>query len=698
MSEVKVNKVSPRSGTTVTIGDSGDTINIVGTLQNNGSSLAGDISSVVAGTGLSGGATSGVATLNIEAAQPTITSLGTITSFRSTGIDDNANAIAITIDSSENVGIGTTSPDHSLHIVRNASNSQLKLQRTGNSTATYNISASSDGLAFSDQVASSERMRINSTGVGIGTSSPASLFHIESTSADPTIRITNKTVAAINTGPDIEFWNNPFTGSTSNAYESGAIRVRKTNGTNNNHDNYMSFETRKNSPEGINEHMRITSAGHVGIGTTSPNLSSVGKALTINDTSSVILELAKNGSRVANFFSDGTDASLANNTNNALKFLTNNTERMRISSAGKVLVNTTGEYAGTGAEMTVNDGIDVGTTSTANGGFVSFVGDGVGKIGEVGSKVSGYSTMPNIEFHADNVSGGSQAGHIEFNTKFSSGSRSEAVRITSGGFVGIGTTSPGSPLTVSHTNSTVAFLNNNVSATTDLQNLLLLQSNCSGSAGVGFGINIPFNGERNDGSTQRFGDFGFSANTNSGTSLKTDCIIKLMGGHEVLRLKQTNAGSQNEMIAPDLLTSGTTSNRYPLYWVHSGTVGSIQPYTGSVREMKTDINDMSSVNWIHSLRPRSFKFRDFETSEDGSKVYLDTTNNEPNTEYGLIAEEVNEVNGSDYILDKQIDEDGNENLKGVLYHNLVPVLLKAVQEQKNTIQELEARITTLENA
>tara|TARA_R110000787_G_scaffold12474_1_gene40068 strand:+ start:891 stop:1097 length:207 start_codon:yes stop_codon:yes gene_type:complete len=62
----------------------------------------------------------------------------------------------------------------------------------------------------------------------------------------------------------------------------------------------------------------------------------------------------------------------------------------------------------------------------------------------------------------------------------------------------------------------------------------------------------------------------------------------------------------------------------------------------------------------------------------------------------LIAEEVNEVNGSDYILDKQIDEDGNENLKGVLYHNLVPVLLKAVQEQKNTIQELEARITTLE--
>ena len=46
-------------------------------------------------------------TLN-TAAQTNITSVGTLTSFRSTGIDDNADALAITIDSSENVGIGVT--------------------------------------------------------------------------------------------------------------------------------------------------------------------------------------------------------------------------------------------------------------------------------------------------------------------------------------------------------------------------------------------------------------------------------------------------------------------------------------------------------------------------------------------------------------------------------------------------------------
>jgi hypothetical protein len=101
--------------------------------------------------------------------------------------------------------------------------------------------------------------------------------------------------------------------------------------------------------------------------------------------------------------------------------------------------------------------------------------------------------------------------------------------------------------------------------------------------------------------------------------------------------------------------------------------------------MKTAIADMGSVNWIYSLTPRSFKFRDYTIDSEGNRTYLETTNDLPNTEYGLIAEEVDSVSGSDYILDK----DSDDNVKGVLYHNLVPILLKS-------IQELEARIKTLE--
>ena len=156
------------------------------------------------------------------------------------------------------------------------------------------------------------------------------------------------------------------------------------------------------------------------------------------------------------------------------------------------------------------------------------------------------------------------------------------------------------------------------------------------------------------------------------------------------KMSITSAG---HITAPSLNQTGSTSNRYPLYWVHTGTTGSIEPYTGSIRAMKTDIADMGTVDWIHSLTPRSFKFRDFEDI-DGVRTYKDTTNDNPITEYGLIAEEVDEVSGSDYILDKNSDGE----LKGVLYHNLVPILLKSIQELSTANDALKSRIEALENA
>jgi hypothetical protein len=69
-------------------------------------------SSVIGGTTAAAGsfttlsASTSITGTLATAAQPNITSVGTLTGFTSTGIDDNATATAITIDSSENVGIG----------------------------------------------------------------------------------------------------------------------------------------------------------------------------------------------------------------------------------------------------------------------------------------------------------------------------------------------------------------------------------------------------------------------------------------------------------------------------------------------------------------------------------------------------------------------------------------------------------------
>lgn len=67
---------------------------------------------------------------------------GTISNFASTGIDDNATSIAVTIDSSQKVGIGTTSPGdyHSL--------SQFVVAQSGDAGITIASGTSNDGRIF----------------------------------------------------------------------------------------------------------------------------------------------------------------------------------------------------------------------------------------------------------------------------------------------------------------------------------------------------------------------------------------------------------------------------------------------------------------------------------------------------------------------------------------------------------------------
>ena len=94
-----------------------------------------------------------------------------------TGIDDNSNATAITIDSSENIGIGTSSPARQLDIYDDGTNSQaviaITAQNTDNSRIMFadtddnnigilDYNHSNDSMRF--VVNNSERMHIDSSG------------------------------------------------------------------------------------------------------------------------------------------------------------------------------------------------------------------------------------------------------------------------------------------------------------------------------------------------------------------------------------------------------------------------------------------------------------------------------------------------------------------------------------------------------
>jgi len=131
-----------------------------------------------------------VPSARLSGAYTGITQTGTLTSFASTGIDDNATSTAMTIDPSENVVIGTTSSTYKFHVQgstytakfkgrtvnidgASASDSpRLNLSLDGNDKAQLFLNRVSEDLSISNLTAndltfntnSSERMRIDSSG------------------------------------------------------------------------------------------------------------------------------------------------------------------------------------------------------------------------------------------------------------------------------------------------------------------------------------------------------------------------------------------------------------------------------------------------------------------------------------------------------------------------------------------------------
>ena len=230
---------------------------------------------------------------------------GTFTTFTSNGIDDNADATAITIDSTERVNIGKTAAvtGHPVEIQANSAGQALGIYGRSsddfsflgfyeNGANTEKVSLRSDGGALAIKTSGTEALRIDSSqNVGIGTTSPDSILDVEST--QPNIRLTDS--------------DNTHHARLGGSAGDLLIDADLGNGQAN---SKMTFGV-----DGT-ERMRIDSSGNVGIGTTAPD-----NPLHIASTTPIIVIEETDASQEFEVGSYGGAFAIRDKTDNAFRFI-----------------------------------------------------------------------------------------------------------------------------------------------------------------------------------------------------------------------------------------------------------------------------------------------------------------------------------------------------------------------------------------
>jgi hypothetical protein len=269
-------------------------------------------------------------------AQITLNSTG-VASSGALALQSNGTTTAVTIDASQNVGIGTASPARLLSL--SAASPILRMTETGaNSDLDFIVSTNSGGLNISVDannegansfcavsVDGSERMRINSSGnVGIGTSSPSAKLHVSG--SEPIIRVadTGTGVAQVN-----------VTNNTANATFGVDTSVGAITGTGNAAYIYNSAATPLCFFTNATERARIDSSGDLLVGKTS------GGDISVNGIA------LRNDAFVTITTSGGTSLYINRNTNDGelVQFRQANTAEGSISVSGTTVTYGGGHLA-----------------------------------------------------------------------------------------------------------------------------------------------------------------------------------------------------------------------------------------------------------------------------------------------------------------------------------------------------------------
>jgi hypothetical protein len=335
---------------------------------------------------------------------------GSSSSFIGFRVDGTASGSEkMRIDSSGNVGIGTSSPAFVLD-VNHASDNGLARFTSGDADAYITLSDVNSSSAYNKigvithdmyfNTNNTERMRIDSSGnVGIGTSSPDTL--LELVGADPILTIRDSDTGSATANATLRLAE---TGASDTL---GAYWDIKAVGGD------LQFIDNWNEGGGTGTRLVIDDSGNVGIGTSSPtSFDAAGDNLVVgtgsgNNGITVYSGTANAGSL---FFADGTGSAAAKadgyiqytHSNQALAFATGGgSEAMRIDSSGNLLVGTTSTTANEGGLALIPQASNVShmyighATGTATGNpymYFRYGSSNIGSITQSGTTAVLYNT------------------------------------------------------------------------------------------------------------------------------------------------------------------------------------------------------------------------------------------------------------------------------------------------------------------
>ena len=636
----------------------------------------------------------------------------------------NFSAAEFVIDSSGNVGIGTTSPDRQLEVegqgvIRlNADGTSgqvdpgIDFNTAGTNDMQFRYRAASDKLAVYSYGTSSDVLTIKKSDgyVGIGTTSPLDLLHLNSTSGDVrqlmnaptdsdaeikfaengTVKFTIGNDAAtdsfvigttnVDTGKRFEInssgvikFNGAYTFPTS---DGSANQVLQTNGS-----GALSFGTISTS-----DSTKLPLSGGTLTGNLQVKLGNSGQSAADSSADELVVENSGNSglsilSGASNYgtilFGDSGDSAAGRfryeHDNNALNFGTNGSwNRMYINSSGNVGIGTTSPSSkltidgSSGAYIRINNA----ASGDVSSGFQIYNGS------NLDTQIYTNPTFGNTTFLSREALAIRTGG-------------AERMRIASNGRVGIGTTGGNAGLHVANGDirtTSAAFAN-------DANSLSMSWE----SSGIGY---LTARGP----STSERGKLGLSVNRSNGAAGITGLLIDNDGAvlinttvnaeSQAMRIRQGGSNA-NAALSLDSDTGDQSYYRYMRFY-RKGQTSSVAKldidwsgssiglsFTSDAR-LKTVTGEADGLELITRLNPVKYVWKS-EPDREGAQ--------------GFLAQEVEQA----YY------ETGNSHARGVSRPidgekwymlddtTLIPNLVKAIKELKEENDALKARVEALES-